>query len=199
MNDIIINWKKISKGMPPVKNYSDDRIPTVEEIQRILEHPDRRIKPIVLVSISSGIRVGSWDFLQWKHVVPMERDGAIVAAKLIVHNTKINNRGYYSFITPEAYNSLKHWMDFRKLHGEEITGESWLMRDTWQKIDRRRGKGIGLARYPKKLNSSWIKNMIYDAWKIQGIRTKIDPDIKRHEFKSTHGFRKFFETNCQKA
>ncbi|MDW0267349.1 MAG: hypothetical protein QN835_08795 [Nitrososphaeraceae archaeon] len=27
-----------------------------------------------MVSISSGIRVGSWDFLQWKHVVPMERD-----------------------------------------------------------------------------------------------------------------------------
>jgi hypothetical protein len=90
-------------------------------------------------------------------------------------------------------------MDFRALHGEEITGDSWLMRDTWQKIDRSGGNGIGLARYPKKMSSLSIKNMIYDAWKIQGIRTKLDPDKKRHEFKSTYGFRKFFETKCQKA
>jgi hypothetical protein len=41
--------------------------------------------------------------------------------------------------------------------------------------------------------------MIYDAWKIQGIREKLKPDKKRHEFKSTHGFRKYFETKCQNA
>jgi len=199
MNDIAFNWKKISKGMPPGKSYSDDRVPTVDEIQRLLQHPDRRIKSIALVMISSGIRVGSWDFLQWKHIVPIERNGNIIAAKIIVKNTKINNRSYYSFITPEAYYSLKDWMDFRKLHGEDITEESWLMRDTWQKIDRRGGNGIGLAKYPKKMGSLSIKNMIYDAWKIQGIRTILSPDKKRHEFKSTHGFRKFFETKSQKA
>jgi hypothetical protein len=199
MNDIIINWKKISKGIPVAKSYSDDRVPTIEEIQKLLEHHDRRIKPIVLISISSGIRVGSWDFLQWKHVVPIEKDGIIVAAKISVQNTKINYRNYYSFITPEAYNSLKDWMEFRKLHGEVITEESWLMRDTWQKIDRRNRNGLGMARYPKKMGSLSIKNLIYDAWKIQGIRTKLDAGKKRHEFKSTHGFRKFFETKCQKA
>lgn len=149
--------------------------------------------------ISSGIRVGSWDYLQWKHVIHITRDKVVVASKLIIKNTKIKNRTYYSFLTPEAYQSLKDWMDFRKLHGEEITPDSWLMRDTWQKIDRYHGNRIGLAKYPKKLNSIAIRNMIYEAWKIHGVRKRLDHDKKRHEFKSTHGFRKIFETKCQKA
>ena len=82
-------------------------------------------------------------------------------------------------------------MEFRRLHGEDITGESWLMRDTWQKIDRNHGHRIGLAKYPKQLDSSAIRNLIYEAWKVQGIRDKLsNPYKKRHEFKSTHSFRK---------
>jgi hypothetical protein len=200
MNDMVINWKKISKGIPSEKDHADDRIPTLDEINKLLEHPDRRIRPLVHTMLSSGIRVGSWDYLKWKHVVPIERDSFIVGAKLIVRNTKIRNREYYSFITPEAFNSLKDWIDFRKLHGEEITGESWLMRDTWQKIDRKHGHRIGLARFPKRMNSISIRNMLYEAWKVQGVRDKLSqPNKKRHEFKSSHGFRKFFETRCQKA
>ena len=44
-------------------------------------------------------------------------------------------------------------MEFRKLHGENITGESWLMRDTWEKLDRDHSHRIGLAKYPKKFGS----------------------------------------------
>jgi hypothetical protein len=45
MNDIIINWKKIGKGMPSEKHNADDRIPTYDEIRQLVEHPDRRVKP----------------------------------------------------------------------------------------------------------------------------------------------------------
>lgn len=110
--------------MPVVRNYSEDRVPTSDEIKTLLEHPDRGIKLIVLVIVNSGIRVGSWDYLQWKHVIPIQRDNRIVAAKLIIKNTKINNRTYFFLINSEAYHSFKDWMNFRKLHGEEIIEQS---------------------------------------------------------------------------
>jgi integrase len=123
----------------------------------------------------------------------------LVAGKIVLKNTKIK-REYFSFISPEAYYALKDWMDFRRLHGENLTGESWVMRDTWQKVDKNHGHRIGLARFPQKFNASSIRNMIHEAWKVQGIRDKLsDPQVKRHEFKSTHSFRKIFETRCQKA
>ena len=31
MNEISIPWKKISKGLPKVKRYAEDRTPTIEE------------------------------------------------------------------------------------------------------------------------------------------------------------------------
>jgi integrase len=200
MNDIVINWKKLAKGIPQEKQSAEDRTPTMDEIHKLVEHPDRRIKIIAYVMISSGIRVGSWDHLKWKHVIPIKKNNTLVAAKLITRNTKINNREYYSFITPEAYNSLKDYMEFRQLHGEKISPESFLIRDTWQKIDRNHGHRIGLAKFPKKMNSVSIRNMIYEAWHVQGVRDKLHgSEKKRHEFKSTHGFRKVFETRCQNA
>jgi hypothetical protein len=53
------NFKRASKG----ERYADDRASTIELIRKIVEYPDRRIKPIVYVMIFSGIRAGAWDYL----------------------------------------------------------------------------------------------------------------------------------------
>lgn len=46
MADLPVSWKKITRGLPRGRRYADDRIPTIEELKKILEYPDRRIKTI---------------------------------------------------------------------------------------------------------------------------------------------------------
>ena len=131
------------------------RAPTIKEVRKVCEYPDRRIKPIIYTMTSSGIRIGAFDYLQWKDVQPIDIDGEIIAAKLIVYSG--DSEEYYCFITPEAYTSLKDWMDFRASYGEKITGQSWVMRDLWQTTNINYGAKLGLATCPKKLKSSGVK------------------------------------------
>src|SRR5215216_7635315 len=94
-NDLTLNWKKIARGLPTGRKSANDRAPTLEEIQKLVEYPDRRIKPIVYVMVSSGIRIGAWDLLQWKHIEPINKENTeIIAAKLCVYAGDIEE--YYA-------------------------------------------------------------------------------------------------------
>ena len=63
MNDILLNWRKISKRIPRGRSFGQDRLPTKEEIKKILAYPDRRVKPTALLMLSSGLRIGAFDYL----------------------------------------------------------------------------------------------------------------------------------------
>jgi hypothetical protein len=203
MNRINVNWKIISKGIKKGIRYSNDRPPGIEEIRKLIQYPDRRVKPIVLVMISSGIRVSSWSYLTWGDFTPIYKNEKLLAAKLKVFNTKTKNY-YYSYVTPEAYESVKAWMDFRESFGERIGPNSCIIRNLWQIKSQRYGNYLGLAKHPKKLSATGIRVLINDAWKIHGLREKRTPregefNFRKYDFKSVHGFRKFFETECQKV
>ncbi len=78
----------------------------LKEIHQLLKYLNIKIKPIVLLMVSFGIRISAWDYLRWKHIIPIEnKDGTLIAAKVIVYTG--DPEQYYSFITSEAYHSLK--------------------------------------------------------------------------------------------
>jgi hypothetical protein len=115
ITDIAILWKNITRGLPKGKRYADDRAPTIEEIRKIIEYPDRRIKPIIYTMASSGIRVGACDHLRWGHLSPIIKDAKLLAARASVYSCEDDE--YFTFITPEAYLSLESWMKYRSRCG----------------------------------------------------------------------------------
>jgi hypothetical protein len=84
-------------------------------------------------------------------------------------------------------------MDYRKASGEEITKESLIMRDIWQNGD------LDGAKNPKPLNSFAITRLLNRAWQAQKIRPSLPKGERRHEFKTGHGFRKYFRTQAEQA
>ena len=67
------------------------------------------------------------------------------------------------------------------------------MRDIWQTDDL---EGIS---NPKPLNSFAITRLLNRAWQVQKIRPSLPKGVKRHEFKTAHGFRKYHKTQMEQA
>jgi hypothetical protein len=147
---------------------------------------------------SCGIRLGSWDYLHWRHIEPIRRgkEGKIVAAKIVVYAGE-DDEEYFSFITPEAFYQLERWMRYRKECGENIDDNSWVMRQLWNTKEGHYHHGT--IKDAAKLKSSGVKRLIEDALWTQGIRRKSDLKRNRYEFQTDHGLRKWFKTRCEIA
>ena len=53
VNDIVINWRLVTWGMPRGNHAVNDGSPTLDETIQILKHQDVRIKVIILTMVSS--------------------------------------------------------------------------------------------------------------------------------------------------
>ena len=201
-NDITATWKKITKIIPTGRRDADDRVPTDEEIQRLIVYPDRRLKPIIFTMISSGIRIEAWNYLRWKHIEPKyeneDPSSKVLGAKITVYAGE--REQYYSFISPEAYKYLKSYMDYRASHGEVIDDNSWVMRDLFESTIKN-GVNLGKAKTPKQLKASGIKSLLERAATSEGLFKPLDlkNGEKRREWKVSHGLRKLFKTRCETA
>ena len=191
---IQIDWDEVFKGLPKPRRYTNDRAYSQDEILKICEYNDKRIKPIVYTMVSSGMRLGAWDYLKWSHITPLSRDGKVLCALIELYYD--TDEQYPTLITKEAYMELAKWMEFRKESGEEINDDSWVMRHYW---DTKEGFTHGSISIAEQLKSYGIKSLLDSALRRQGLRKNLPDGKKRHEVKIAHGFRKYHETQLIKA
>ena len=123
INDIILNWKKIKKFINSEKTGNEtngrDRGYTHEEIKKVLDFSEQRIKTAFLILASTGMRVGALRSLK---VRDLEKINDIY--KVIVYSG--DKEEYITFTTPECTKEIDTYLDFRQRHHEKITDDSFL-------------------------------------------------------------------------
>lgn len=189
MNDIFLNWKKISRILPKVRRYVLDRIPTIEEIGEILDASDLG-KALTLVLLSSGIREGAIERLRVGDYSIIKDDGQTKAGKLVVYAGEVEQ--YTGFVTPEACTILEKYLDFRRQHGENVSGTSPLFCDAFDPIAVTANPSVRIV---KRMTAHAIGQYYNRLLHSIGLRKG---GKRRHEF-SVHGFRKYFKTRAEQA
>jgi len=186
-NRIPIHWKSLNKLMPRRESRSKDRAYTREEIQKMLEITnDITDKVIILLFSSAGFRLEAWDYFTWKDVTFFKNDdGSYKGAALLIYRG--DPESYWTFITPEACNTL------------ELYQENWKADiGEYPKPDDPLLKSI---RYPviHRLNQKGVRKRIDKVVTNIGLRPTLPLGKKRHEVQLDHGFRKYFNTMMRRA
>jgi integrase len=193
MNDMVLNWKKISRYLGENERVVDDRAYSREEIQRMLAVADVRGKVIVLLLCSTGMRIGALESIFIGNLRKIEQHG--------IYQIKVYEKSRFSytcFCTPECASSIESYLDYRKRCGEKLKPNAPLLREQFDKNDDIH------CQHPKALTVHTLSRLLTDLLITAGIRTR-EPIMEgesnriRKDVMLSHGFRKFTNTMMVKA
>ena len=178
MNDVILNKTKINKYKGEFRRVKKDRAYTNEEIHRVLDMADLRMKVCILLMASAGLRIGAVPLIKMKHLEKVDNN----LFKITVY--EMTNDEYYTFCTPECASFIDEYIKYRERNGEKMTPESYLIRDRFDDYDFKvNSRGV---------SKHTIREIIAKLLVKSGTRLVGQVAL-------THGFRKFFTTQLVKA
>jgi len=169
INDVILNTTKISRFMPEQRKVKKDRGYRHEEISKMLEIADERMRVVILLLASTGMRIGA---------IPSLRISNVDENKITVYENA--KEEYFTFITPECKNAIDSYIDMRSRYGEKINDNSFLIRE---QFDIRDKFAIGAC---KGIGREVLQ------WKLRDIARR--SNVRSKQLPIAHGFRKFFTT-----
>jgi integrase len=204
-SDYDFKWKLIKMYLGDDDDVEDnnssleDRPYTKQEIQTMLNTAtDIRVKIIILLISSSGIRMGAIPILKLRNLTRIEKYNLY---QLTVYE-KSKKSNYKTFCSLECSSIIDTYLNYRKHAGEELKSESPLIREQFNPSDKFK------VNNPKSISSGLIKYLVNEVLtKYSTLKEKIEYDYenkrkkigKNNSTALTHSLPKFFDTECRKA
>jgi site-specific recombinase XerD len=201
INDVVLNVSKIKRFIPSKKKSNRDRAYTHQEIHSMLDIADERMRVVLLLLTSSGMRVGAVPLLRLRNLtkVNLLNNNGQPIYKITVYEN--DNEEYFTFTTPECVKAIDDYLDMRSRYGEKFNPNSYLIREQFDIRDQFAIKNPRIT--PMAMSS--ITHKIRDIAIRVGLRYPEKSDnIRlagsiRKEVAIAHGFRKFFTTQLIEA
>jgi integrase len=195
MNDILVNKKKLYRYLGEQTRGHRDRAYTTEEIAKLVDGADLRMRSIVLFLSSTGCRLGAIPLLKLSNLkLCSEYDLYQVT---IYENTKDE---YYTFTTPECKRAIDAYLEYRERSGERLSPSSPLFREQFDINDP-----FQISK-PRTLHTNSLHTMFNRALIKAGLKTvehatetSRNRGRIRKEVAIFNGFRKFANTNFVRA
>jgi integrase len=182
VHDIELKMKKIRGVMPEHVRVNQDRAYTKEEIRTLVENSNPRVKALILLFVSTGIRAGAVPSLKIKDLSRLP-DGCY---KLKIYAGSVKYQ-YTVFLTIEATRAIEQYLKTRELKGEELKPNAPLFRREFSADD---------ADKPHGISRNTVARLVEEVALRTGLREKSKG--KRQEIELVHGFRKYFNTSLKR-
>jgi len=178
INKVGLYWELIHKLFPEKVKPSGFMPFATKDVRSMLDATtSKRNKAIIHFLASTGSRIGVFDYgLSMKHL--KNKDDGCMA--VLIYADEIDE--YWSFLTPEATDSLNDYFQQRQDDGEKFTKDSPIFRSRYS-------LGIEKAN-PLRLKS--VQSLIFRILENSDVkRVRIN---KNYNIQMAHGFRKRFNT-----
>jgi integrase len=190
LNEVIFNKKKIYRYLGEEEKPIENRGYTTEEIAKMLEVCDERVKALILFLASTGVRI--------RAIVDLKLEDLTSIPNYDLYQVKVysdSNQSYFTFSTPEAAKAINTYLSYRERYGEKLTPKSPLFRDQFDRNDPASIHNV------KPLRLRAVERLISRTIEKSGLRT-VERQTELHNehgkvrknVRLTTGFRKFFDT-----
>ena len=201
MNDIILNRKKIVKFINTnQKKRGKNTGYTSEQIHKVLGICDERLKAMILIYASTGIRLAALPTLRIKDLTEVSLDDNNNQKLYRITIYEGYREEYITFCTPECHRAIEAYLSYRARSGEVIIQNSPLIREQFDQESfkvKHAAKAIGIRTISKIIRKQLIQGGIREIEHV-GIGNK-EGSKMRKDVPLMHGFRKFFNTALMNA
>jgi integrase len=190
---VSLDTKHIHDYLPEFRKSKKDRAYSHEEIHKLLDIADERMRAVILLLASTGMRIGAIPGLRLRNVEKVESEYGEIYEITVYEGF---NEEYITFTTPECTTAIDNYLSMRSRYREKLNPNSYLIREQFDvrdpfKIER-----------CKEVKANTITIKLIDLAERSLLRKKevLLPggNKKRAEIRKdvpiARGFRKFFTT-----